>query len=270
MIDVFPSRTVAVQLGGLAIHWYGILYVVAFGVGYLLVQRLQRYRAIDLSSEQWSSLLSWVVLGVILGGRLGYVFLYEPVYFVQHPLEIFAVWKGGMSSHGGFIGVMAALLWVSWRSSIPFLALMDTIAVPAALGLALGRVGNFINLELYGTATDVPWGMEFPGAQGVRHPTQLYALLKNLFIAAACMSALHWTKGERWNGIVIALFAVFYSVLRFALEYVRVPTHQGIAIAGIEFTRGQVFTMPLLAAGVVLLLWIVGRNAGAARRGRTG
>ena len=260
MIDFFPSRAIAIEIGSFAIHWYGLLYLLAFLLGYGMVLRLQRYRNIKLSTEEWSSLLSWIILSVIVGGRLGYVLFYEPVYFFSHPIEVFAVWKGGMSSHGGFICVAIALIWVSLRRKIPLLALADILVVPAAIGLALGRVGNFINLELYGEPTSMIWGIAIPGLEELRHPTQIYAVAKNLFIALMCYLLLRKTVGTRRSGSVLAVFLLLYSVLRFLLEYIRVPTHPNIVLVGIELTRGQWLTMPLFAIGVMLLIWTLLRR----------
>jgi len=246
-----------VEIGSFAIHWYGLLYLLAFLLGFGMVQRLQRYRDVRFSTEEWSSVLSWIILGVIIGGRLGYVFFYEPQYFLAHPLEIVAVWRGGMSSHGGFIGVALAMLWVAYKRNVPLLAFADILVVPAAIGLALGRVGNFINLELYGTPTVLPWGIAVPGIEGLQHPTQLYAVAKDLFIALACYILLCQTAGARKQGSVFALFLVLYSAFRFLIEYIRVPTHPNVFVAGMEFTRGQVLTVPLFVIGVLLLFWSV-------------
>jgi phosphatidylglycerol---prolipoprotein diacylglyceryl transferase len=257
MIDVFPSRTVALDLFGWQIHWYGLLYIAAFLVAWWLLPRLQRYRDLSFTSEDWSRLLSWGVGGVIVGGRLGYVLIYTPASYLVQPWRIFAVWEGGMSSHGGLVGVTLALLWVlrrrSWRD---IAAVADLVVVPAAIGLALGRIGNFINMELYGTPTLLPWGIAIPGVPELRHPTQLYAVVKNLLIAGACF--LHLRSVHARPGRTVALFLMLYGVLRFLLEFLREQPY-GVWDAGfMVLTPGQALTVPVLVAGV--LLWRVCRR----------
>ncbi len=195
------------------------------------------------------------VIGVIVGGRLGYVLFYEPTYFISQPLQIFALWQGGMSFHGGFLGVLIVLILWSRKHHVPFMALADIVVVPVAIGLALGRVGNFINQELYGTATTLPWGMYFPGAatiaeSSLRHPTQLYAVGKDLLIAGICFWYLRLTKKNvRRHGCTAAAFLILYGVGRFLLEYLREQQYPLTDIAGIALTRGQLLTLPLLLLG---------------------
>ncbi|MDD5623434.1 MAG: prolipoprotein diacylglyceryl transferase [Candidatus Peribacteraceae bacterium] len=253
MFALFPSRTVALTLFGWDVRWYGILYVAAFLLAFVLLPRLQKWRGLTLSSDEWSGVLSAGIIGVLLGGRLGYVLLYDPIFFWQHPLEVFAVWHGGMSSHGGFLGVAIALLLVARRKGIPLLHLVDLCIVPAAIGLALGRLGNFINQELYGTVTTLPWGMEFPGAQGLRHPVQLYAIAKDLLLALVCF--LHLRRSVQRPGSTTALFLMLYSILRFLLEELREQDIPLVSVSGFLFTRAQFFTVPLFLAGVLLWWW---------------
>ena len=254
MIHFFPSRTVALELFGFLVHWYGILYLVAFLLALLILPRLQRFRDLSLDSEAWGSLVSAAVVGVIVGGRLGYVLFYEPAYFLIHPGKILAVWEGGMSSHGGFVGVAIALFVAAWKKKTPMRELADVIVVPAALGLAFGRVGNFINQELYGSVTSLPWGMAIPGVEGLRHPTQIYALLKDLFIAGVCYWYLRSVRPVR-PGRTLALFLMLYSVLRYFLEYLRVQQYPLIDTGVLLLTRGQLLTLPLLLVGILLWRW---------------
>lgn len=253
MIDVFPSRAVAISFFDFDVHWYGLLYLAGFVLGYLLLPRLQHYRNLSLSKDVWSDILTWSVLGVLVGGRLGYVLLYDPAHFIANPLEIFAVWKGGMASHGGFLGVALALLYVSRKHKIPLLTLGDIVVVPIAIGLALGRVGNFINQELYGTVTTLPWGMAFPGAEGLRHPTQLYAVAKDLFIALVCF--LHLRLPSRPKGETAGIFFVMYGVQRFFLEFLRENTHSMFSLGALELSRGQGYSVPIVVVGFVVLMW---------------
>ena len=250
----FPSRQVALELWGFSLHWYGILYLIAFVAAYVLIKKLQSLRNLDLDSEEVSSLLSAAILGVIIGGRLGFVMFYEPEYFLSQPLEIFMVWKGGMSSHGGFLGVSIALGYTLWKRRVPFLPFLDVITVPIALGLALGRVGNFINLELYGTVTSVAWATAIPGVEGLRHPTFFYAIAKNLFIGAVCLWHLR-AQAER-PGTVFALFLMLYGALRFAVEYFRDQPYGGVDLFVILLTRGQLLSIPIVLIGFGLMIWV--------------
>jgi len=262
-VEFFPSRAVALQIGGFAVHWYGIMYLLAFLLAYAMVPRLQRFRGIALSADDWSAIVSWGVLGVLIGGRLGFVLLYEPSYFLVHPLEIPAVWHGGMSSHGGFIGILLTLWWAARRHGVPFLALLDLIVVPAAIGLAFGRIGNFINQELYGIPTALPWGIAIPGIEGLRHPTQIYAVFKDLCIAALCFAVL---RRNRSAGSAVAVFCMLYGVLRFLLEFLRIQPYPLVSFGVISLSRGQLFSVPLLLFGIAL--WLLLQRQ-AHPRGRT-
>lgn len=249
MISFFPSRTVAIDLFGFGVHWYGLLYFLGFLIGWYLLPRLQSYRNISFSADQWSSILSAAVVGVIIGGRLGYVFFYAFSYYLQHPLEIFAVWNGGMASHGGFIGVTLALLFVLQKKSWDeILRIADIVVIPVAIGLGLGRLGNFINQELYGTVTTLPWGMTFVGAVGYRHPIQLYDFAIQMISAGI----LFWHLRQKpfVPGRTLALFLLLYGVARFLLEFIR--DQNGVPVY--VLTEGQWLTIPLFAIGCWLLL----------------
>ncbi|MEK7563197.1 MAG: prolipoprotein diacylglyceryl transferase [Patescibacteria group bacterium] len=253
MISFFPSRAIAISVLGFDVHWYGILYLASFILAYLLLPRLQKYRGVSLTKDQWGDILTWSVIGVLVGGRLGYVLLYDPRYFLSHPLEIIAVWKGGMASHGGFLGVTLALLYMSRKHKISLLALADIAVIPVAIGLALGRFGNFINQELYGNVTTLPWGMSFPGAEGLRHPTQIYAIGKDLFIALVCF--LHLRMSSRPKGQTAGIFLVLYGVLRFLLEFLRENTHSMFEVGVLELSRGQWYSVPIVIVGIGVLMW---------------
>lgn len=254
MISLFPSRRVAIELLGWDIHWYGLLYVAAFLLAWFLLPRLAPLRKVDMTSDEWGSILGWAILGVLIGGRLGFVLFYEPAYFLSSPLQIVAVWKGGMSSHGGFLGVLIALLLRLRHLRVSeILAIADIFAVPAALGLMLGRIGNFINGELYGPVTSVAWAMSFPGVEGLRHPTQLYAAAKDLLIAMLCF--LHLVSVRRtYPGRTFSLFLVLYGALRFLVEEFRVQEYSEISLGMITLTRGQVLTVPIVIAGIVVFV----------------
>lgn len=263
MIALFPSRAVALSIGMLQVHWYGIMYALGFIFGMLMLPRLQKLTRIEMSEKDRESLLLSVFLGVLIGGRLGFILFYGGRYFLENPWKIFAVWEGGMASHGGFIGVALALLLFVRKRNIDLLRLVDMIIVPVAIGLALGRVGNFINGELYGTVTTLPWGMHFPGAEGLRHPTQLYAIAKDLTIALCCFLSLkHWYATEpAGTGLPTALFLSMYAVLRFIVEIFRDQPYGYTDAFGVALSRGQLLTIPLLCFGTAL--FVIRRKRGA-------
>ena len=256
MIALFPSRTVAFILFYFPVHWYGLLYLLGFLIAWWLLPRLQRFRGLTLTHDEWSGILSAAVLGVLIGGRLGFVLLYQPDYYFRHLPEIFAVWQGGMSSHGGFIGVAIALLIVLRRRSWnEIFAIADVIVVPVAIGLGLGRIGNFINQELYGTVTTLPWGMHFLGAEGLRHPVQLYEMAGDWLNAAICFFCLLQSAKRFTAGQVFALFLTMYGVVRFLVEFVRAQDYPAIHLFFITLTVGQFYTIPLFLAGVTVWGW---------------
>lgn len=258
MIQFLPSREVAMSIGTFSLHWYGLMYLSAFALALFLLPRLQKYRSLQLSSDTITSLVTWAIGGVIIGGRLGYVLFYEFTYFSSSPLDIFAVWNGGMSSHGGFIGVSIALWYAMKKNKIPLLPFLDIITVPIALGLAFGRLGNFINLELYGVITDLPWGIEIPRVEGLRHPTQIYAVIKNLSIAFLCFALL--TNRYVKPGMTFGVFLVLYAIFRSFVEVFRVPSHAEVDLGLMMITRGQLLSIPLLVIGLALLFYLRRKN----------
>ncbi|RME37341.1 MAG: prolipoprotein diacylglyceryl transferase, partial [Deltaproteobacteria bacterium] len=213
------------RIGPLAVRWYGLMYLAGFAAAWGLIRFLARRRNLALSRDDLSDLLFYAVIGVILGGRLGYVVFYNPAYFLAHPLEIPAVWQGGMSFHGGLVGVVTASLIFCRRRKVPVLALGDVVANSAAIGLGLGRLGNFINGELWGRVTDVPWGMVFPQAGLLpRHPSQIY----EFFLEGVVLFCLLFWLNLRTTTKGIPLFAFFacYGLFRFLVEFVREPDPQ--------------------------------------------
>lgn len=246
MVHLFPSRAIALSLGPVSVHWYGVMYALAFLIGMAMLPALLRIVRLPLTSRDRENLVLAVFLGVLMGGRLGYVVFYGAGYYVQHPLEILAVWQGGMASHGGFIGVAIALYLFCRKRGVELLRLSDAVMIPVAIGLGLGRIGNFINQELYGTVTTLPWGFAFPGASGLRHPIQLYDFAFQMCIALSCFLVL---KREYAPGYVTGLFLTLYSVTRFLLEYIR--EQNGVFFG--PFSEGQWLTIPLFIAGVYLL-----------------
>ncbi|MEX2054713.1 MAG: prolipoprotein diacylglyceryl transferase [Candidatus Andersenbacteria bacterium] len=251
-LTVFPTRTIALDLFGISIYWYGLLYLAAFVLGWWLLPRLQKYRDLRLTPDDALLIIVVAMAGVLLGGRLGYVAWYNPQYFLEHPGEIVRFWQGGMASHGGFIGVAVALYFTARHLNVSFWRLTDVVVVPIALGLALGRLGNFINQELYGTLTTLPWGIDIPGVAGKRHPTQLYAVIKNVLIAATCYHHLRRPNTKLRPGQTTAFFLLMYSTARFLLEYLRVPDAPLVAFGPLTLTQGQCLTLPLFGFG----LWL--------------
>ncbi|MGB8813500.1 MAG: prolipoprotein diacylglyceryl transferase, partial [Paracoccaceae bacterium] len=271
----FPNLTpeiFSVEVFGitLALRWYAMAYIVGLILGWRLVLRLIQsptlwLRGAPMVPEQVERLLTWVILGVVIGGRLGFVLFYQPAYYLQHPGDILKVWEGGMSFHGGFLGVVVAAFIFCWREKIPMLSAADLMAVAAPPGLLLGRIANFINAELWGRPTTLPWGVAFPGeaaqtCQGVvgicaRHPSQLYeAALEGLLLGCVLLWLI-WRRGWlRYPGAIAGMFFAGYGIARFIVEFVRQPDAQfvtqgnplGLAyqLGGYGITMGQTLSLP--------------------------
>jgi phosphatidylglycerol:prolipoprotein diacylglycerol transferase len=246
---------IALQLGPLAVRWYGLMYLVAFaafyGLGRWRLARGHHARASGLSPPQLEDLLFHGALGVVLGGRLGYVLFYKPAYYLANPLEVFAVWQGGMSFHGGMLGVILAIAWWCRRRGLAFWPVIDFVAPLVPLGLAAGRLGNFINGELWGRATGGGWGMVFPQAGDAlaRHPSQLYQFAGEgllLFIG------LWWYSARpRPPGAVSGLFLAGYGLMRGLAEFAREPdAFLGLLFLGL--TMGQLLSVPMVLLGIWL------------------
>ncbi len=243
------------QIGPLAIRWYGMMYLLGFIGGYLVMNHICKKRKFPVTEETISDLLFYGVLGVVLGGRFGYTLIYNFGYYFHHPLEIFAVWEGGMSFHGGTIGVIVALALFCMRKKLPFLLLADIVVAAVPVGLGLGRIGNFINGELWGRVTDVPWGMVFPGAGPLpRHPSQVYeAVLEGLFLFLV-IYVLHRLNVKR--GVPAFAFLIGYGIFRFIVECFRQPDAQlGFLWGGA--TMGQLLSIPMVVIGLVALFYVV-------------
>jgi len=249
---------VAIQIGPLAVRWYGLMYLVAFGFLWWL-GRIRITRGLSpITREQFDDLIFLGVLGTILGGRLGYVLFYKPGYYLSHPLEIFAIWQGGMAFHGGMLGVLAAAGYYAWRHKVDWWRLMDFVAPCVPTGLAAGRLGNFINGELWGRPTDLPWGMVFRGAGELpRHPSQLYQFA----LEGVLLFVLLWwyASKPRDRGAVSAMFLLGYGAFRFIAEFAREPD-DFLGLLALGLSMGQWLSLPMIAAGIVLYAW--GRKAG--------
>lgn len=245
---------VAIHLGPLAVRWYGLMYLVGFAVSFWLGRwRITRAKAGRVTLAALDDLLFFGVLGVVLGGRLGYVLFYKPAYYFLHPLDIPAVWHGGMSFHGGFLGVLLAVWWVARKHGLRWLELTDFLAPLAPLAFAAGRLGNFINGELPGRVTAVPWGMLFQGAGPLpRHPSQLYQFA----LEGVLLFVILWVYSTkpRPMGAVSAAFLIGYGVLRFAAEFFREPD-DFLGLLALNLSMGQWLSLPMIAAGVGMFLW---------------
>lgn len=254
MFWIHEINPVAISLGPLQVHWYGLMYLLAFGSAWVLGGRRARSTEGGWSEKQLSDLIFYGALGVILGGRVGYVLFYHFDYFLTDPLWLFAVWEGGMSFHGGLLGVILMMIWFARREQRSLFELGDFVAPLVPLGLAAGRIGNFIGGELWGRPTDQSWGVIFPQAadQLARHPSQLYqAALEGVLLFAL----LWWFSSKpRKPGSVAGLFLVGYGVARGLVEFFREPdAHLGL-IGFDLLSMGQLLSLPMILAGLWLIL----------------
>lgn len=268
---IYPSiDPVALQLGPVAIHWYGLTYLAAFGMFMFLGNLRLRHAPFSSITREgaWSrrdveDILFLGVMGVILGGRLGYCLFYKPGYYAAHPLEVFAVWQGGMSFHGGLLGVMVSTVWFAHSRQRPWLQVADFVVPCVPTGLAAGRVGNFINGELWGrfASPDLPWGMVFAhsGSMQPRHPSQVY----QIFLEGLLLFVLLWlyARRERRQGQVAAAFLVGYGVFRFVAEFFREPD-AFLGLLSLGMSMGQWLCVPMVAGGIALWLWAQRQQVG--------
>jgi phosphatidylglycerol:prolipoprotein diacylglycerol transferase len=247
---------VAIQLGPIAVHWYGLMYLLAF-IQYLLLGRLRinqvQMKGQGFQKEDLDDLLFYAVLGVIAGGRLGYCLFYLPSHYLFNPLDIFKVWQGGMSFHGGFLGVIVAIAWFSRKRQIPFFNVADMIAPLVPFGLAFGRIGNFINGELWGRPTEVPWGMIFPqaGDQLTRHPSQLYEFAGE----GLTLGVFLWlySRHPRRIGQTSGAFMLGYGIFRFLAEFTREPD-RFLGTLSLGLSMGQWLSIPMIVLGAYLIV----------------
>jgi phosphatidylglycerol---prolipoprotein diacylglyceryl transferase len=256
----FPAiDPVLIQIGPFALRWYALAYIVGILAGWLYARALIRREHLwggpaPMTAVDFDDFILWVTLGVILGGRIGYVLFYNPAHFAQHPLEALQLWKGGMSFHGGFLGCVLAVILFARRRDIPILSLGDLTCAVAPIGLLLGRLANFVNGELWGRPTDVPWAIIFPGGGLVpRHPSQLYeAALEGLLLLIILALAVRAGALKR-PGMILGAFMLGYGVFRSFAEFFREPDPQlGFLWGGL--TMGMLLSIPLVLVGA-LLLW---------------
>lgn len=250
--DIDP---VAVQIGPVAVHWYGLAYIAGIGLAWIYLHRCAQRSDARWTGEHVADLVFYAALGAVLGGRFGYVLFYNVAEYLDSPLSVFAVWRGGMSFHGGVLGFVVALAWYARRHGRGFFEVSDFVVPAVPIGLGLGRVANFVNQELWGAPTSLPWGVVFtaPGAGGVpRHPSQLYeAALEGL-----CLFLLLHALSRRPHaaGTVSAWFLIGYATFRGLVELVREPDAHIGYLAGGWLTMGQALSVPMFAAGCVILM----------------
>ena len=278
--DISPN-VFAVELFGreIALRWYALAYIAGLMFGWWIVLRAVRTERLwtgpaPMTPDQVERLLTWIIVGVILGGRLGYVLFYDLSTYLADPLQIFQVWNGGMAFHGGLAGVVIAALWFGRREKIPLLTLGDLLAMATPVGLMLGRLANFVNAELWGRPTTLPWGVVFPGEaaqtcpgiEGIcaRHPSQLYQAGLEGFLLAVVLFWLVFRMGAlKRPGLVMGAFLVGYGLARFVVEFVRQPDAQfvsegnpigwAVQLGDYGLTMGQLLSLPMIALG----LWFV-------------
>tara|TARA_R100001039_G_scaffold39217_1_gene45389 strand:- start:9689 stop:10525 length:837 start_codon:yes stop_codon:yes gene_type:complete len=242
---------IALSIGPLHIHWYGLMYLLGFLFVWLL--GLYRVNKTDWTRQQLEDLLFYGAVGVIIGGRVGYAIFYDFQANLENPLNIFKIWQGGMSFHGGLLGVLAAFAWFGKKTGKSFFDISDFIAPMVPIGLMFGRIGNFINGELWGKVTDVPWAMVFPGAGPLpRHPSQLYeAALEGVLL----FIILWWFSSKpRPKAAVSGLFLLGYGFFRFLVEFVRIPDAQYGYLAFDWLTMGQILCLPMIFFGIILMI----------------
>jgi phosphatidylglycerol---prolipoprotein diacylglyceryl transferase len=278
--DISPD-IVSIPIGSFTftLRWYALAYIVGILIGWRMVLAAIRAPSLwagppPMTADQAERLLTWIILGVILGGRIGYVLFYQPGQYLTDPLAAFRIWEGGMSFHGGFLGVVVAGLFFCWRDRLPLLSTGDLLALATPAGLLLGRLANFVNAELWGRPTDLPWGVIFPGEAAqtcpgiagpcARHPSQLYEALLEGALLLALLLWLAWRRGWlRTPGALMGVFIAGYGLARFAVEFVRQPDAQFISdgnplglalqLGGWGLTMGQLLSLPMIAAGLWFL-----------------
>jgi phosphatidylglycerol:prolipoprotein diacylglycerol transferase len=255
----FPAfDPVLVSIGPFAIRWYALAYIVGILLGWYYARALIRAETLwggpaPLTVADFDDFVIWVTLGIILGGRIGYVLFYNPAHFAAHPAEIFAVWQGGMSFHGGFAGCVVAVILFALRRRISILSLGDLTCAVAPLGLLLGRMANFINGELWGRPSDVPWAMVFPGGGPLpRHPSQIYEATLEGLVLLAVLAWLMRAGALKRPGLILGAFALLYGLARSFCELFREPDPQLGFLWG-SMTMGMLLSLPLILAGAVLI-----------------
>ncbi len=256
MIFIQPSiNPIIISFGFFDIRWYSLAYILAFILGSIFIKKLNRSSYKLLSDIQIDRFFIWAVIGVIIGGRIGYVFFYQTNLFFSKPSYILEIWNGGMSFHGGLIGMIFSIYLFSLKYNVRFFYLSDLVSLVAPIGLFLGRISNFINTELYGRITDFPFAMIYPLIDNnPRHPSQLYeALFEGLILFLILFSYFNKKPKKYLIGNISALFLIFYAIFRFFIEYLREPDYH-LGLVFYYFSMGQLLCFPLFLAGLVIFV----------------
>jgi len=256
MILIQPSiDPVILSIGALDIRWYSLSYIMAFVIGSFLIKKFNKEFSNSISNKEIDNFFLWAILGVIIGGRLGYVIFYQTNIFVLDPLHIFKIWKGGMSFHGGLAGMIVSIYFFCKKNKLSFFYLADLVSLVAPIGLFFGRIANFINTELYGRITDFPFAVIYPSIdQFPRHPSQLYeAFFEGFLLFTILLYYFYKKKENELIGKISGLFLLLYSIFRFSIEYLREPdAHLGLFFG--YFSMGQFLCVPLFIFGVLIFI----------------
>ena len=255
MIEFPNINPIALDLGLIKVRWYAIAYLVGILSSWSLILKIISIKKLNLNSEIINELISNIIIGIILGGRLGYILFYNFGYFLDNFIEIFKIWNGGMSFHGGLIGVIIAVIYTARKYDTKLMLLADLVAITAPIGIFFGRLANFINGELYGRITNHYFGIIFPnGGKLPRHPSQLYeAFFEGLFLFLILLTALQFKNVLEKNGLLCGLFISLYGMFRFFIEFVREPDAH-IGLLYLNFTMGQLLCLPMLILGLFFII----------------
>ena len=259
---------IALDLGFFELRWYSLAYLAGIFIGYWYMLKLLKQPGAPMARRHADDLVFYAAVGVILGGRLGYVLFYNPGFYLANPLDILKLWDGGMSFHGGLLGTVAGILYLSWKQKLPALRIHDYVACVAPIGLFFGRLANFVNAELWGAPTTVPWAVRFPEFMAgrpflgpPRHPTQLYEAILEGAVLFAILWWMFWKTEARYQpGKLVGAFGLFYGLFRFAVEFVREPDSQLVEFArATGLHMGQWLSIPLIVGGA-WLMWTAKRR----------
>ena len=259
---------IALDLGFFELRWYSLAYLAGIFIGYWYMLKLLKQPGAPMARRHADDLVFYAAVGVILGGRLGYVLFYNPGFYLANPLDILKLWDGGMSFHGGLLGTVAGILYLSWKQKLPALRIHDYVACVAPIGLFFGRLANFVNAELWGAPTNVPWAVRFPEFMAgrpflgpPRHPTQLYEAILEGAVLFAILWWMFWKTEARYQpGKLVGAFGLFYGLFRFAVEFVREPDSQLVEFArATGLHMGQWLSIPLIVGGA-WLMWTAKRR----------
>ena len=260
---------VALDLGVFELRWYSLAYLAGIFVGYWYMLKLLKQPGAPMARRHADDLVFYAALGIILGGRLGYVLFYNPGFYLRNPVDVLKLWDGGMSFHGGLLGTVLAIFYLSWKQKLPALRIHDYVACVAPIGLFLGRLANFVNHELWGAPTDVPWAIRFPElVAGIpilgppRHPSQLYEAILEGLVLFAILYWMFWKTEARYQpGKLVGAFGFFYGLFRFLVEFVREPDPQLAGFAqATGLHMGQWLSLPLILGGAWLMWTAKGRR----------